>query len=89
MSDRMTTGWLAGHRIRTAQKAAQCDYWNDGRQCTHIIEAGQRYVEGRANDTPGWGADRICARHAGLDQPDTFQPISAVVGQILARASKD
>ena len=77
MTERMTHGWLASHRIRTAQKPARCDYWTGKVQCPHIIEAGERYVEGHPNDTPGWGADRICAKHAGLLDPEREYGVDA------------
>lgn len=77
MIGRLTTGWLAGHRIRTAQRPARCDYWSEGQQCQHIIQDGERYVEGQPNDTPGWGADRICAAHAGLLDPTSYPQDSA------------
>lgn len=73
----MAHGWLIGHRIRTARQPSRCDYWTSEGQCPHTIEVGERYVEGDANGTSGWGADRICAVHARLlDQTQEQSPPS-------------
>lgn len=77
MIPRITHGWLTGHRISTARRPVRCDYWTNSNQCPHIIEAGERYVEGDPNGTPGWGADRICARHAGLLDPESEYGVDA------------
>lgn len=65
----MESGWLEGNVIRTARKAHRCDYWmgmSCGGQCRRIIQPGEQYVEGDANDEAGgFGYDRICMDHAG------------------------
>lgn len=62
-------GWPDGHHIRTARKAHRCDYDHgvgNGGRCKTIIQPGDRYVEGDANDgAGGYARDRYCLACAG------------------------
>ena len=61
----ITGGWLAGHRVRTANKPHRCDYWRgarDGGTCRAPIAPGEQYVEGEPDldaENP-WAMERYC-----------------------------
>ena len=66
MSGQVNSGWAKGQVIRTARKPGRCDYWmGEAGRCRHIIQKGERYVEGERNDfkAGGWGCDRWCSEH--------------------------
>ena len=74
MARYMEVGWLKGNLVRRARKPHQCNYWmglQAGGRCRHIIQPGEEYAEGDANEEAGgFGCDRICMKHASEQLPE-------------------